>query len=193
MKVNLKVLVLELLKKENHERQVKAIQMRICKETHWICLKARERGWVCASPGIKPQQDIVIVAASRFSNDYGGLNENVSHRFRCLKTWWPVVGVISKGSGDMALLEEVSHWRRALRVWETHTTFDSFCFTACNLSRSLSTCGSSRQVLLCHRGHLPLRNHKPKLNTFFWNALAMVFYHSHRKITNIVPNMISTR
>lgn len=55
------------------------------------------------------------MAASRFSNAYGGLNESVSHRFRCLNTWSPVVGAIYKGPGDVALLEEVCHWRQALR------------------------------------------------------------------------------
>ena len=139
---------------------------------------------------MKPQQKVVTMAASRFSNAYGGLNESVSHRFRCLNTWSPVVGAIYKGPGDVALLEEVCHWRQALRFQKlkpgpVSLSLPAVCRSRCRtLSYSPASCLPVCHYACCRDNeHLSVWSHN-KMLAFINIAMMMVSLPSHRSLTS---------
>lgn len=52
----------------------------------------------------------------------GGLNENSSHRLRCLSTCSPTGGAVYVGLGGEPLLEDACHWGQALE-FKSHLPF----------------------------------------------------------------------
>jgi hypothetical protein len=49
-----------------------------------------------------------------------GLNVNSSQRLICLNTWFPVGGTSWEGTGSMAWLEEVGHWKLVFEVLKAY-------------------------------------------------------------------------